>query len=221
VDADWYDAGAGEGQYWEYACPRVSPDGRRVYFAESRGAVSDRRICEAELGGGAPRQTASGFAFDINPVTGQIASVTFSNVEPWGYGIEVLKPSDAASGRQVVPIAADRYADVAWSPDGSRMAATCWPEDSAAPSVVLIDAATGDVRTRATDARHPTWSPDGRWLAWVSEKGDAPLGLVAAPADDDAPAIPLMRHSPGGSPSAAGGPREPRALARTPSWSPR
>lgn len=222
VEAEWYDAGGGQGQYWEYSCPRMSSDGKSLYFARSRGAISDRQFCEVTPGaGGSPRRVAWGFDFDVHPETQRVASVAFSNVVPWGYGIEVWQAANPGKRRRLVPIAGDEYADVAWSPGGSRIAATYRRRAQGPASVVLIDAATGEVAVRVQRARDPTWSPDGRWLAWLQEDDGAPPKIVAAPADSEGPGVPLLPTpvTPPTEQTATEGPLE-RAAGRQPAWSP-
>jgi hypothetical protein len=78
--------------------------------------------------------------------------------------------------------------DVHWalpaiSPDGLWIAVARWTP-GAHMDVVILDAATGRVALQLTDDRAvdtaPTWSPDGRWVLWASDRSGVPNILAAA-----------------------------------------
>jgi Tol biopolymer transport system component len=63
------------------------------------------------------------------------------------------------------------FVDLRWSPDGTRVAVTSYASaDQLAANLHLVPL-DGSPTVVVTDAREPVWSPDGRYLAFLS--GDA------------------------------------------------
>lgn len=69
------------------------------------------------------------------------------------------------------------YRDPAWSPDGRWLAYAradvAWTEEKAwTYEIYVMDLQTGETERltdNQTEDRHPSWSPDGRWLAFQKE----------------------------------------------------
>jgi Tol biopolymer transport system component len=108
-------------------------------------------------------------------------------------GLEVI-PALGGSGRLVQPGA--RYAG--WSPDGQSIVYT------SADSVIVRVLRSGATRlvTRALDPHSPVWSPDGKWIAFVSGNGNyrdtwnvAPSGIWLATAGGGAASIVVPSQS--------------------------
>lgn len=80
-----------------------------------------------------------------------------------------------------------QYAGPAWNPAGDRLAVSVW-KPGGFRDIHVFDADLALVRTltwdRATDA-DPTWSPDGAWLLWASDR-DGIWNLYASRAADGA-----------------------------------
>jgi serine/threonine protein kinase len=85
-----------------------------------------------------------------------------------------------ADGKDPVQLtAAPEWAEVGdpqWSPDGSRIAYTAQPTADSALSIFVVSASGGTPQPltsgSANDAR-PTWSRDGRWVYFGSDRGGA------------------------------------------------
>ena len=101
-------------------------------------------------------------------------------------GTTELVRVDVGSGRVAVLVAGDP--DVHWafpvpSPDGRWIAAARWRRGHSF-DLVLIDAASGRLLHEVTEDRavdlSPTWSPDGRWLLWTSDRSGIPNVLGVA-----------------------------------------
>ena len=94
--------------------------------------------------------------------------------DPWN---EEVSHEGIAAKRELVvngPIL-----EYAWSGDGQHIAAIRAPNwypgygnfDYGFGALVVIDVATLDVRVVTEGAKNPTWSPDGRYLAFESQRG--------------------------------------------------
>lgn len=78
--------------------------------------------------------------------------------------------------------AGDAFDAPRWNPDGSRIAAA--RHRAGQVDIVVVDGATGQVSPitddRALDTT-PTWTPDGRWLLWSSDRSGIPNLYAAEP----------------------------------------
>ncbi len=100
-------------------------------------------------------------------------------------GTNAIVRVDLASGavRTIVESARDvHWAFPHLSPDGRWVAVSRWLP-GAHLDVVVLDVATGRQAVQVTDDRAvdlaPTWSPDGRWLLWSSDRSGIPNILAA------------------------------------------
>jgi dipeptidyl aminopeptidase/acylaminoacyl peptidase len=102
-------------------------------------------------------------------------------------------------------IALERPGAVALSPDGRRVAFTVteanWDENSYETEIFLIDSAGGE-RVQLTRARKsslaPAWSPDGRSLAFISDRSDKRQIYAISPAGGEARALTNVEEGVGG-----------------------
>jgi Tol biopolymer transport system component len=123
------------------------------------------------------------------------ARVEQPSVMPDGMRAVAVRQGGGTNGLVVVDLASGAISelvapepDVHWafprvSPDGRWIAATRWTP-GAEHDVVLLDARTGALVDRVTQDRAmdlaPSWSPDGRWVVWGSDRSGIPNVLASA-----------------------------------------
>lgn len=78
------------------------------------------------------------------------------------------------------------YSDLRLSPDGRRVAAHLWDEQNDVWVADLARRALTRVTFTPGEEETPVWSPDGRELAYASDRSPAPRALVRRPADGGA-----------------------------------
>ena len=160
----------------------VSPDGRRL-----RTVASVRRIPAFSLAPGGTQIVHTSCKYPDSSYTGHVSP------EPWDYKQELviagLDRMDSKSERLTVNDVVDHYP--AWSPDGRRIAFF-----QGAHKAQIRNEAVGAIRVIQADGSElqfvhgpelilgaPTWSPDGRWLAFVKDEGATQAGLYVADVD--------------------------------------
>jgi hypothetical protein len=92
---------------------------------------------------------------------------------------------------------AGSYSQVAFSPDGTRLAAV---SDGASPDIWVFDVATGRGTAITSDAfqdRAPVWSPDGSRIAYVSTRDNTPA-IYQRPSTGPGDEELLYRHASAG-----------------------
>lgn len=147
--------------------PAISPDGKFVAFIGDRGGKFDIWLVQAN--GGSLANLTQG---RIGDVRAPLRAVGFSGdgSEVWSAGTEarrlMLWP---LIGGEPHNFLADRAAEVAWSPDGSRVAYHTWePGD---PTFVADHNGTNPRQVVQNEAglhnHFPIWSKDGRWIYLV------------------------------------------------------
>ena len=156
----------------EYSTPRLSPDGRR--FAVTIGPDSERRVWvgDAQRGGLSPITAAGEGAFwniwspDGATLTYSAFSVKMSRRQADGTGQPELlyaAPLSASPSSYTNDGRLLAYVEIARRTDGSERGQDIWIQD-------LSDPARPRRALTDSDAleNFPEFSPDGKWLAYVS-----------------------------------------------------
>jgi TolB protein len=153
--------------------PAWSPDGTKIAFCSSMGGDPEIYIANAN-GYNLQRLTFSP-SVDISPVwnpkTGkEIAFVSDRSSTPQIY----LMSSDGTNLRRMTTAASGGDASApAWSPNGLFMAFHWRVSETGTYDIYIMEIATGRIIQMTHDAgrnEHPTWSPDGRHLAFESTR---------------------------------------------------
>ena len=174
--------------YWEDATPRLSPDGSRVAYADQG------RVWLVPSAGGPPRKLVEGDSprwiddrrlvvsveRDDNTVT-RLAVVDVD--DPWPRRLAVAHGELDAHGDE---------GDAEPSPDGTEVAYKFTPhaDQNRTSEIRVASLEDGAVRkltgTSGMQDRGPHWSPDGRTIAYASERsGFYELHLVGREGEDD------------------------------------
>jgi hypothetical protein len=184
----WIANADGSGQRRLATTPRVSewgpawtPDGKALaYTALVDGA---RQIRLIPLPTGPSVRIAAGGGEDWSPSVSRDGALAFVSNRS-GSPVVYVANEDGTGARafDAAPAAtppAD-VRDLAWSPDGHRLAYTVQADDGSAS--IDVDDGTAEVPVGAAGGRHPVWSPGGTRIAY--DDGDGALSSVAADGTD-------------------------------------
>lgn len=152
------------------------PFDSRIAFVSNRGGRF-KELYVMSLDGGDVRQVTFNQTINLSPSWGPNHSLLFTSYHRGNPDLYRLESTGA-----VTRLASARGLNLGgeYSPDGSRIALST--EDRGNPDIVLIDP-SGQMTGRVTDSFaidvSPTWSPDGRSLAFCSNRAGGPQIYVA------------------------------------------
>lgn len=155
--------------------PSVFPDGSLAFTSSRDG---DAEIYKMDADGRAPRRLSRSPGEDLTPrVSPDGRRVAFLSTRTGADRIWVMGP-EGESPRPVRSRAAagEEEREHTWSPDGQRLALVARAPGGKA-RIVVWDARSDQI-SELTDGRSvddmPTFSPDGRYLAFVSDRSGEP-----------------------------------------------
>jgi serine/threonine protein kinase len=146
---------------------RLSPDGRRLAF------WADRDLWIVELDRGViSRFTTGGFVNNFPVWSADGERLLFNSIREI-HGLYVRSTDGIGETRLVLARESETVLlPASWSPDGRSVAVTELRPDGGA-DVAVVDVASGEresVVSTAALEHSPAFSPDGRWLAYVSDE---------------------------------------------------
>ncbi len=166
--------------------PRLSPDGHRVAISVREPLTGIRGVWIYDVASGLPTRLASSSGDGLQPVWSPDGSrVAYGTAREAAPDIYAL---DLASGREELLLAAPgTQTPFGWSPDGTRIVYGDYSPTRRPPFRIGVVPLGGDAKSGPPREGPPyseygaCYSPDGRWLALVSEEsGEPEIYLVPA-----------------------------------------
>lgn len=146
--------------------PRFSPDGRRVIMSLSKNGNSD--IYTLDLGSRAVRQLTNDSSINTSPSFAPDGrQVAFESDRGGTQQIYIMNAD--GSGAKRITFGDGRYANPVWSPRGDLIAFTKMLKGEFYIGVIRPDGSGERLITKAFHVEGPTWSPNGRVLAYFKE----------------------------------------------------
>jgi dipeptidyl aminopeptidase/acylaminoacyl peptidase len=165
-----------------------APDGQSIgfYWADRNGEL---KLWVVGADGGGPRRVAdSSITLERPEGTDRRDVLGGPQWSPIGQEFAVTRPSSSGTGetiwilhrsgtlRELAMRAGDDYRTPRWAPDGSRLA--CVRNRDGRDDIVVIEPEGGISRQITYDRWDNTdleWSPDGKFIAYISQRGDVDL----------------------------------------------
>jgi TolB protein len=174
--------------------PAWSPDGKRIAFASDRGG--DLAIWVVNADGSDLQRLTSTEEDDSSPSWSPGgALIAFSRDQEDGSAEIYVMNADGSNPRRLTRNTVQDESPV-WSPSGKKIAFTHDQTEISGPpphntEIYVMNADGSEPRRLTTYAKEdssPTWSPNGRWIAFVRGAGrDVPGGIYVSKADGSSP----------------------------------
>ncbi len=153
--------------------PRFSPDGRKVIMSMAKDGNSD--IYTMDLGSRKVERLTSHLSIDTSPSFAPDGKqVAFESDRGGTQQIYIMSASGGEPKR--ITFGKGRYGNPVWSPRGDLIAFTRLYEGQFYIGVIRPDGSGERAITTAYHVEGPTWSPNGRVLAYFKEVPTGPKG---------------------------------------------
>lgn len=170
--------------------PALSPSGDRIVYAAPSGSGSAFDIYVKLLGAGTPLPITRTDAHEMNPVFSQDGQyIAFQRMRDRNSGYFVI-PALGGGERRILPAHCDLQhmggRNIDWSPDGKHVVIADAVKAGGPRSIFRVTFASAEVKQLVSDVaylNHPTYSPDGKWLAYVAGPNSIAQDLYMMPAD--------------------------------------
>ncbi len=183
----------------QHQTPRLSPDGRQIAFGAT-ASILQRDLWLLDLAGGSRLRLTEGSGDNHSPLWSRDGrSITFASSRT---GLQQLFRLDLPGLDASGPILGeDLRTPGSWSP-GDRDLAFHEPHPDRARDIWIWGGGSDDAPepwlTTAANERAPAYSPDGRWIAYVSDSETADGDQVFVRASAGNRDAPPLRVSPAG-----------------------
>jgi len=148
------------------SAPRFSPDGRRIVFAAGQNGNSD--VFVMDLGSGQMNRLTDTPAIETEPGFSPDGSrIVFESDRGGTQQIYVMSASGGDAQR--ITFGSGRYGTPVWSPRGDLIAFTKIERGLFQIGVIPVDGGRERILTQSFKDEGPTWSPNGRVLAFFRE----------------------------------------------------
>ncbi|RYG85136.1 hypothetical protein EON77_06110, partial [bacterium] len=168
--------------------PLFTPDGKAVFFVSDRDGAE--RLYRMDLA----TKTAKALTTEDSDISNLDLTPDKKSVSFWRTGKEgglYVAPIDGGPAKRLFALTGANPRNYAFSPDGRYVAYARDLDESgyyyweASSNIFILDVATGeskDVTQLAAQAGAPTWSPDGKYLYFFSDRnGDGLYAISLQP----------------------------------------
>ena len=162
----WIALGAEGG---EIAGPSVARRGPGIAFAQQRVQSQIVDVTPGDDRGRVLlRSTRDDFQPAVSPDGGRVA---FVSTRSGSHEVWVASP-DGSGARRLTDFGGARVSAPRWSPDGRRLVVSARAQGNADVFVVRPDGEARQITMAVADDVAPSWSRNGQWLYFASDRGD-------------------------------------------------